>query len=322
MPREKVVPVKKNPTVNQKKEEKEEKKPLVLLPEQKLIPDHFEMFDNVHLLRYSVDCLVARYYDLFPFYPVEWKISVVREAVKDSFGYYGPRIETQQCHWYDKRGTDEGRHDREYTRCKKSAIFYPFFCVVHADQVYKNLEVKTSSLPAAGMGLFARMPLSSFDSDQPSQASRRLVFSAGSVIAPYYGRVFEAADMPPEVRLSSYAYYMNEPDWTLRVNLEERHLFDATGTQSSSIARYANHGPATSDDPRVPVANCEIVPLTEPTDEIMDKTAEVEGCEADPVVLPWLCAKRDVYEGEELLFNYGRSYSFTKFAMTGLETRI
>ncbi len=110
--------------------------------------------------------------------------------------------------------------------CPNPVDRYPQFCNDHGPEVY-GVEVRPSTLPGAGLGLFATV-------DIPSEESIDL----------YCGRVFDLEDKRPR------RYGLKHPT--------ESYGIDSLDTQSC-VSRYANHAPRGQA-----LCNCYLQILTEP----------------------------------------------------------
>lgn len=100
--------------------------------------------------------------------------------------------------------------DESGKRCRRVSTTYATFCHVHAKQVY-GLEVKTSTIPLAGKGLFALVD-----------------FAEGDTIDIYSGKIY---DSNHEV-VGAYGF-----------DVPGIYRLDAK-TKQSCIARYINHSTA------------------------------------------------------------------------------
>ena len=85
------------------------------------------------------------------------------------------QLSTFRCSGYNKNGT----------RCKRNVIIGLPYCFQHTASIY-NLKVKQSTIPNAGLGLFA-LDKTKNDND--------IVFKNNEIICPYHGEVINKDEL-------------------------------------------------------------------------------------------------------------------------------
>ena len=94
--------------------------------------------------------------------------------IGDDVVYHGNLV-SSQCTAHSKAGS----------RCKRRCVIGIPFCYTHL--LYNNhLRIKKSTIPEAGLGLFAMDPLDS---------SNHVIFKAGETITKYYGETINLAEL-------------------------------------------------------------------------------------------------------------------------------
>lgn len=256
----------------------------------------------------DMDRLMIELYDLYE------PVTVLNLRVNTEGVYRNTIDQQQRCHGFD------GDKKTEANRCPFIADVLPYFCALHAPQRYKFLEVKPSTIPGAGYGLFVR-----------ETAPR--AYEVGDLIVPYYGAVVNSSDRDwYDKSPSSYAFIMNT--WT-REELERasggefrdphfngvntEYAIEANGTQTS-LARWANHA---SEGRR---RNVIFAPSKVATDQVnflaqqrRDERTRSSAVDEQAILTPfvrvvgthpWLMAVERIEPGEEILADYGRQFSF------------
>ena len=279
------------------------------------------VFQNLQEVREDFQRAVAKLYDLFPLTPDVSPMRILQIEKKPEGAPRGYIISAQQCHWYENRGLP-GARKAQNVRCPLQADAYPYFCALHVPLVYKNTEVKQSSITVAGNGLWVR------ENAAAARGRDMLVYEEGDVIAPYFGgHVDTSPERIADVKRSDYDYEMNLAQWTTWFNVRHSYLINSSNTQTS-IARYATDSQRNPErinaallpkpDVSVQLTEKELPPVREDAyPELRSPNFQVRGAH------PWLVAIKNIYAGDEIFVSYGKSYDPTYYRDEGAKrTRI